>query len=402
MNLRRGAAFAAAALLLLLSGRSAHALEAGPDQRDPRHLTAETVDPGLYRFAPAAFTPGLPPVALQGPDRAKGLVIWQHGRDVAKEAQAIAPPLAWEFARSGWDVYATARLGTHDVRAVARRIIARGLEEGRALGYRQIVLMGQSAGGFLALEVATTRRDLTGVIALAPAAYGEIGKVPETGWARNDSDLAAFWPRLATGGGKIAVAFFADDPFFERARPGLRGEKAAAQLSAAGLPHMVMAEPLPRFLRGHAAGLTPAFARRFAPCLLIFMAETRPPPCADHDRAALATFGIVPPASSPAPADMFGGLWQGTSTTGRFIAVDIAGAAGGGRQMRYMLGRGLNTEPPETITLPLQPVAGGLGWRQPPLSFDVTAQPDGSLLARRADARNPAQPPTETRLSRLN
>lgn len=402
-RLKRGGAAVAFAALLFLGAVSASARDSAPDQRDPKHLTSEQLDPALYRFAPAQFPQGLPPVAPQGPARAAGLIIWHHGRDVAREALGLAPPVAWELARNGWDVYATTRHGTHDVRVIGKRIVAESVRQGLALGYRRVVLMGQSAGGFLALEAATERTDVAAVIALAPAAYGEAGKVPEATWLRNESDLAAFWPRLKNRGSKIVIAFFADDPYFEKQRPGHRSATARAMLTAMAVPHMVIAEPLPKSLQGHGAGAGLPFARRYAPCIVIFLEQPDPPACEDRDRAALATFGIQLPAPAPSAADALSGLWQGTSTNGRFIVVDLSDpAASGVRTARYILGRGVNAEAVSVTQLNLQQADGLWRWQNPPVSFELMRAEGGALRALRKDSSAPQQPATETLLQRLH
>jgi len=403
MTKRGGTAFRlAAALLFMLAGAGpALALEPTPDQRDPKHLRGP-LDPALYRFAPAEFTRGLPAVSLQGPAKAKGLVIWNHGRDIAAAAPAIAPPLAWDFARAGWDVYAQARLGTHDVRDVANRIIAAGLEQGRALGYRRILLMGQSAGAFLALETLSRGANATGLVALAPAGYGTISQ-DSANWRRNETVISEFWRRLGPQRVSIAVAFFSDDPYFERAEPGKRAAIARQELARDRLPNLVIGEPPHAGMRGHNAGLGLPFARRYAACILLLVETDKSPACEDGERGALTTFGLQTPASIRADNDLFAGLWQGTSGTGRFIAINIPLPGNdNARQMQYMLGRGMATEAASVQALPLRPVGGNLLFEQAPLRFELLPQADGSLLARRSDSSKPNEPPNETRLNRLD
>ncbi len=382
-------------------GHSAWALEPTPDQRDPKHLRGP-LDPALYRFAPAEFTRGLPPIAAQGPAKAKGLVIWNHGRDVAAAATVIAPPLAWEFARAGWDVYAQARLGTHDVRDVANRIIAAGIEQGQALGYRRILLMGQSAGGFLALETLSRGAPAIGLVALAPAGYGTASQ-DSANWRRNETVIGEFWRRLGPQRVIIAAAYFADDPYYERVEPGKRAAIARQELTRARLPNLVIGEPPYPAMRGHNAGLTLPFARRYAACILLLAESEKSPACEDGERDALATFGLRAPAAIRTAGDAFAGLWQGTSGTGRFIAINIAlPGTDNSRQMQYMLGRGMSTEAPENQSLPLRGTGSALLFEQTPLRFELLPQADGSLLARRSDSRKPNDPPNETLLRRLN
>src|SRR5690606_28942253 len=159
-------------------------------------------------------------------------------------------------------------------------------EAGRALGYRRILLAGQSVGGWLALGE-TARRDQPdqvrpeAVLALAPAAFG----TPDgpLDWRRNDTGLRDIWEVMRGRPVALMLAFFADDPYFERSQPALRGPWAQRRLHALGLPALVLDRPAPELLHGHAAGLTLAFARRFSPCLVLLAEQGKPPPCQDGD-----------------------------------------------------------------------------------------------------------------------
>jgi len=391
-------ALAAALFCALLAG-PAQALEA-PDQRDPRHHIDGPPDTSLYDFKPALFPAGLPPIAPRGPATAKGIVIWNHGRDANATATPIAPPAAWELARSGWDVYSQHRLGTHDVTQVTLRIIGAGVDRAKALGYRRVVLMGQSAGGFMGLGEATRRSDVSAVIALAPAAFGTPGSPMD--WRRNDSGLREIWTKLQGKRIALAVAFFADDPFFEKSEPAIRGPHARQRLKELGLPALVLDRPAPELFHGHAAGLTLPFARRFSPCLVLLLEQDAPPPCEDGDRGAIATFGLAPPppVASAAPGDLFAGLWQGTSANGRYLLLQLGPpAAGQQRGGSYGIGRSLNNEAASNQSLSFTAEGNRLRWAQGSVSLDVTREADGRLKLRR---QAPNETPSESWLQKLN
>lgn len=373
-----------------------------PDQRHPRHLQPGPPDPALYDFKPASFPPGLPAMAPRGPGAAKGLVIWNHNRSLNDEAVAIAPPVLWLMASEGWDVYAQHRLGSHDVLNVALRIVGAGLDAGRALGYRRILLAGQSVGGWLALGE-TARRDQPGqvrpeaVLALAPAAFGMPHERPD--WRRNDTGLRDIWEVMRGRQVALMLAFFADDPFFERSEPASRGPWAQRRLRELGLPALVLDRPAPEVLQGHSAGLTLAFARRFGPCLVLLAEQGKPPPCQDGERAAITTFGLTAPATSAA-SDAWTGLWQGTSSEGRYLLLQIGPARPGQpqRDAVYGIGRNLsNSVSQQAFSLTSE--GNRLRWAQGTQSLDLQRQPDGRL---RLHLQNGNQPAAESWLRRLN
>ncbi len=394
---RGGRLTLAAALFCALLAAPALALEA-PDQRNPRHHTDGPLDPGLYDFKPAIFPPGLPAIAPRGPAAAKGIVIWNHGRDANASATPIAPPAAWELARSGWDVYSQHRLGTHDVVRVTLRIIGAGVDRAKALGYRRVVLMGQSAGGFMGLGEATRRNDVAGVIALAPAAFGTPDSPMD--WRRNDSGLRDIWNQMQGKRIALAVAFFAEDPFFEKSEPATRGPHARQRLKELGLPALVLDRPAPELFRGHGAGLTLPFARRFSPCLVLLLEQDTPPPCEDGDRGAITTFGLTAPLpANAAPGDLFAGLWQGTSANGRYLLLQLGPpAAGQQRSASYGIGRSLNNEAASNQALSFTAEGNRLRWTQGSVSLDVTREADGRLKLRR---QAPNEPPSESWLRPL-
>ncbi len=379
-----------------------------PDQRHPRHLQPGPPDPALYDFKPASFPAGLPAIAPRGPGAAKGLVIWNHGRDVNAQAADVAPPILWEMARQGWDVYTQHRLGTHDVLNVALRIVGAGLDAGQALGYRRILLAGQSVGGWLALGE-TARRDQPGqvrpetVLALAPAAYGTPDGPMD--WRRNDSGLRAIWDAMRGQDTALMLAFFADDPFFERSEPASRGPWAQRRLGELGLPALVLDRPAPELLRGHAAGMTLPFARRFSPCLVLLAEQRKPPPCQDGERAAITTFGLTAPAAAAQVptgpgSDALAGLWQGTSGNGRYLLLHLGPLLPGQqREASYGIGRSLNNEAASQQRLSLTSEGSRLRWAQGTQSLDVQRQPDGRL---RLHLQNGDQPAAESWLRRLN
>jgi pimeloyl-ACP methyl ester carboxylesterase len=93
--------------------------------------------------------------SLLGPQRAIGVVVWNHGRSIDAEDHESPTPLYLRVLRdSGWDVLRFDRLRDGDTlsRSTERLVdIAAGLKR---RGYRHVVLAGQSFGAFLALTAA--------------------------------------------------------------------------------------------------------------------------------------------------------------------------------------------------------------------------------------------------------
>src|SRR6188474_920631 len=101
-----------------------------------------------------------------GPEKARGLVIWNHGIS-GTEVQYKAPPaLAMRLLHArGWDIIKLNRNnlgGTTSPHLALARLKERNEAEIRvqlARGYRRVVLAGQSFGGYAALEAAAGSRD---------------------------------------------------------------------------------------------------------------------------------------------------------------------------------------------------------------------------------------------------
>lgn len=262
-------------------------------------------------FRPATFY-GLPAPLLRGAEAARGLVIWTHGTDALPYIDQ-APVLAWYFAQAGWDVYRLYRGPEHDRRQSSVRKLETGLATARALGYRRIVLMGHSAGGWAAVEtLARDRADaddtsVSGVIALAPAAFGHAGN--GVGWELNDHGMRPFWRRLAPTALRIAVAYFPQDVFYDDEMPGIRGAWLRNLLQTAGSAHAVVDAGLPA-PAGHGSGLGWHFARRYGACFLQLMDHGGRPDCAALATAGDAAFAAAVPPEVARLVQAYEGRWR--------------------------------------------------------------------------------------------
>jgi pimeloyl-ACP methyl ester carboxylesterase len=204
-----------------------------------------------------------------GPDRASGLVIWNHGISGTTESwRAPAPPLLRLLQARGWDVIMLKRHHQADVNNALYRTVQRTVEEAAAArkqGYRKIVLAGQSFGGYVSLEASDTVADIDAVAAFAP------GSRPSGATGRLDATLV---DRIlqTTKVGRLAILFPKDDEVFNYI---VRGESAQAILSRRSLPYLLLDET--SGFSGHGAGHTGRFALRYGLCLADFLAAATLP-----------------------------------------------------------------------------------------------------------------------------
>jgi len=146
------------------------------------------------------------------------------------------------------------------------------LAELRGRGYRQVIVAGQSRGGWNALMV-LNRPGLADVtIAIAAAAHGR----PSDENNRLHAQIADLEALLTEAAGarrtRLAIADFRDDPFM--AEPDKRAEALQRQRERFGAFLLI---DRPEGVAGHGAGGTTAFNDRYGACLLRFATAPRPP-----------------------------------------------------------------------------------------------------------------------------
>jgi pimeloyl-ACP methyl ester carboxylesterase len=239
-----------------------------------------------------------------GPEKARGLVIWNHGIS-GTEVQYKAPPaLAMRLLHArGWDIIKLNRNnlgGTTSTHLALARLKERNEAETRAQlarGYRRVALAGQSFGGYAALETAAGSRDVFGVVAMAPGAtsFG-VNRLDPSITERLIVDIKAR---------RLALVFPQGDAFFDNR---VRGPGALSALAARPAPYLVIDETAA--LSGHEGGTGGRFALRYGPCLADFLdAADSPPPgrvaCpAGREAAAARDLLMKPwPAAARPPRD---------------------------------------------------------------------------------------------------
>ncbi len=200
---------------------------------------------------------------LLGPARARGAVVWNHGRSLDSEDYlAPTPPYLRALRDGGWDVFRFDRLRDSDTLSASSRRLVAIVTELKHRGYRRIVLAGQSFGAFLALMAADEASAVDAVIATAPAAFGDFQEFYDT-WRLNAARLYPLLDRLKRA--RVMLFFFHGDDF----DPGGRGIEARAILARRGLGFAVVDQPA--YLTGHWIASSGAFLRRFGDCIRDFV-----------------------------------------------------------------------------------------------------------------------------------
>ena len=238
---RYGIAVAVAALLLLAAA-SARAVEAWLAAAVPGH-------------------------AELGPARARGAVIWLHGRSAnGEDALAPTPPYIAALGAGGWDAFRFNRLRPGDTLAATPGALLKQVRRLKQQGYRRVALAGQSFGGFVALVAADADDAVDAVVLTAPAAYGDRTEFPQS-WRENATQL---YPLLgAVRRARVMAFYFRGDAY----DPGGRGERTREILAARHLPHLVVDRPAG--LQTHWAATTRDFAAQYGRCILGFLDAAR-------------------------------------------------------------------------------------------------------------------------------
>jgi dienelactone hydrolase len=255
---------------------------------------------------------------MRGPGTAAGAVIYAPG--LVRDGVPITetPYVVDDLQTAGWDVFRFVPPAAGDIIDVAAAALADAARELRERSYKRIALIGQSYGGWLALAAARPGSQPTdAVVAMAPAAFGARGQSAD--WTANATALLPLAQTVTAR--HVLVFLFKGDEY----DPGGRAGPLRDAFARRGIDAAVIDEP--HDLVGHSAGLTRAFARRFAPCLREALERTEPAgpfACPDPGWSAMGDFGVPPELARPAPAtDADPGLapmvgrWYGVYETGR-------------------------------------------------------------------------------------
>lgn len=316
-----------------------------------------------------AMALGLDPAFHQiplGPQKAMGVVVWSHGRSMdTEDYQSPTPPYLRVLRDSGWDVLRFDRLREADTLTRSARRLVGLVAELKQQGYRRVVLAGQSFGAFLALMAADDSDAVDGVIATAPAAFGDFEDYYDT-WRLNATRLYPLLEHLQRA--RVMLFFFHGDDF----DPGGRGTASRSILAPRGIGFAVVDQPA--YMTGHWISSSGAFMRRFGDCIREFAdddtlrgelvckpvwgdapsAELRLPRELAHPQATTRRLTALVGASAHgtfAAPGIDDGLsahetWYGFYPNGREVLVTIESVAGRDLTAIYAIGPGIDKDEP--------------------------------------------------------
>ncbi len=287
--------------------------------------------------------------SLQGPGKARGAVVWSHGRAVEYEDSTAPTPLYVKTLReAGWDVYRLDRMRVSDTLPNSSRALAEHAEKLKERGYNRVVLTGQSFGAFISLLAAGRTDRIDAVVGTAPAAFGNFSEAYDS-FRDNATQL---WPILRNvRTARVMLFFFHGDDF----DPGGRGEQARTILTGRGIDNVIIDQPAA--LTGHGASNSGLFVRRFGSCITRF-AEAPPmagdPPC-DEAWGRSPSPGLLQASagSAPQPATKserhgnvgpYLGTWYGTYINGREVMLRVQRGEADTVNADYVLGAGVEPE----------------------------------------------------------
>ena len=207
----------------------------------------------------------------KGPQAAAGLVVWSHGYLAGTDNTNSAPyPFIGRFLAAGYDLYRFDREWIRD-QAGDATAFADSVRQAKAMGYRRVILAGQSNGAFQSLAAAMRGAPADGVISAAAALHDDVTKL------RDISIPRAEFRQVVRGirpGPRLVVINFPGDP----KDVGGRMDDARAAFAASGVEAIILE---PADFKGHNAGNTPAFTRKYSACIHTFIESgRRDGPCA--------------------------------------------------------------------------------------------------------------------------
>jgi len=331
-----------------------------------KSLAAWALCAGLLVSA-SAFAIGLDPAFSDpnlGPDQAKGVVVWSHGRSInSEDSQSPTPTYLRALRDDGWEVMRFDRLGADDTLKGSAKRLSELSADLKRKGYKQVVLAGQSFGGFLSLMAADAASDVDAVIATAPAAYGNFDDFYDS-FRLNATRLYPLLEQVKKA--RVMVFYFHGDDF----DPGGRGDRSREILSGRGLGYAVVDQPA--FLTGHWASSSGLFLRRYAGCIRDFVNNrnlagemqcspqwgTRPsadlklPPEFADPRSKPAGTATVPTAAtgSGAATDIqkaphaLRDVWYGFYPNGREVLLGVESAKGEDLSAIYAIGPSIDNK----------------------------------------------------------
>jgi len=209
-----------------------------------------------------------------GPQTARGLFIWAHGKAFSGTDESHTQPQNYvrAFNNAGFDVVRFARDATFDSESNATDWLQDDLPKLRAMGWHLIVAGGQSTGGWASLAMVDKPGLADAVIAVS-AAYLNTAYMGAQAAGLYGLSHSANAPDT-----RVAIVYFQGDRYviegidtrLSNLLGGLKGHVG---------PILVIDRP-PGF-SGHGGAGAYEFGRQYGPCLLRFVLNTPPPTSCD-------------------------------------------------------------------------------------------------------------------------
>lgn len=217
-------------------------------------------------------------IAVKGPAKARGLILWSHGVSGTAEQYNSAPPQIIRRLTAGWDVIKINRNNLYEAGWVTsgtrhRDDLIERVKAARAEGYKAVIAAGQSYGGAIALEANAKAGGIDAVLAFAPGHGSDV----------NGSGASKAYPNLdrylleaagAQKGGRVVVLVAENDEYHpnRRGSGNFIGPRLRQALAATGRPFVLLDEAMP--IAGHGAAYTSQFDAWYGACLARFVLAT--------------------------------------------------------------------------------------------------------------------------------
>lgn len=207
-----------------------------------------------------------------GPQAARGIIVWGHGLDAAKDSRGLQPPqLLRRLNNAGYDVVRFDRDSNWDRNIdLVVSWLRDGLIKFRQMGWKQIVTAGQSRGGINSLNILKTPGVADVVLTTSAANSGEDTNNTLTKGQVYLYNLIQDVPKQTT---RVAYVQFLDDPF--AGDEDQRADRIRTLLGPKVGPLLLIDRP--DGFHGHGAGTSPAFATKFGACIQHFVMDATPP-----------------------------------------------------------------------------------------------------------------------------
>lgn len=229
-------------------------------------LAAPVLLPALARAA-EGWRPD-PAFPRHGPAAAAGALVWLHAHYTEGDPPSLPPFLAPLAAR--WDVWRIDRAPRLDPLAPGAALLAEATAALRRDGYRQVAVVGESRGAFVAVTALRQPGLADALLALAPAAHGTRAERRAAALADWRAALAAMAPGAVARGGLV---LFAEDPYDPD--PDARATAFRDAMQASGATALVIDRPATP--TGHGAARDPEFDPRFGAPLRALLAGAAGP-----------------------------------------------------------------------------------------------------------------------------